>query len=80
MPKNKAATETPAAETPHTLAELAALISAVLNHPHTPRCVRDDLWNSVNELATPESFYNSASYVEGRLKGVEGPVVGPQKA
>ncbi len=54
----------------HTLAELAAHISAVLTHPLTPSCVRDDLLNSVNDLATPESFYNSVRYIEGRLSGV----------
>lgn len=65
---------------PHTLADLAVLISAVLNHPLLPESVYDDLWQSVSELATPESFYSSASYIEGRLRGVEGPVVGPQDA
>lgn len=64
----------------HTLTELAALIEAVLTHPLLPESVYDGLWNAINELATPESFYNSASYIEGRLRGVEGPVVGPQDA
>lgn len=55
---------------PHTLAELAAHISAVLNHPLTPPSIRNDLADAVNDLDTPQSFYNSAIYIEGRLSGL----------
>jgi len=55
---------------PHAVAELAAHISAVLTHPLTPQYIYDELWNAVNELATPESFYDTASYIEGRLSGL----------
>jgi hypothetical protein len=44
-------------------AEIAAHISAILNHPATPVCVYNSLADAVCELDAPTSFWDSAEYI-----------------
>ncbi len=47
----------------HAAAEIAAHISAILNHPATPVCVYNALADAVCELDAPTSFWDSAEYI-----------------
>ena len=44
-------------------AEIAAHISAILNHPDVPHVVYNALADAVCELDAPTSFWDSAEYI-----------------
>ncbi len=43
--------------------EVAALISAVLNHPDTPTVIYDHIHEAMCEIYIPVSFTNSVAYI-----------------
>ncbi len=65
MAKNASRKGAPGRERPSNdaAAEIAAHISAILNHPATPVCVYNALADAVCELDAPTSFWDSAEYI-----------------
>jgi hypothetical protein len=48
--------------------ELAFHISAILNHPDTPRGIYNALADEVSALEAPARFYDSREHIEIRLR------------
>lgn len=49
--------------------EIVAHLSAVLNNPHTPESLSDNIHTGLCELNTPHEVISSATYIEQELIG-----------
>ncbi len=68
MAKNASRKGTPVmGATTDSAVEIAAHISAILNHPATPVDIYNALADAVNDLDVPQGYYNTGEYIAARL-------------